>query len=575
MKKGRDMALKKKRRPLGEMLVEAELLTDEQLKQALVDQKKTGLKLGQFLVLRGILKEEQIIDMISKQLKIKRYQPEEYPPNPTLARLIPMEMAKKYNLAPLSKRRKLILIAMTDPMDINALDSVEVAANIEVEPVVCSERELNQLMSSVYGIQSGIYYAREKDDVNLDVGEDASEETEDLLVSSLQGMAEEAPVIQIVNSILSQAAREGASDIHLSPEAGKVQLRFRIDGRLHEVAPPPKSLLLSIVSRIKILSKMDIAISRIPQDGRFTVRMDNREINIRVSSIPTIYGENVVMRLLDMSASVYNLDDLGMCPEDQKKIESVIAKPHGMILSTGPTGSGKSTSLYAILNKINSPDINIITLEDPVEYRVESIRQIQLNRRAGMTFASGLRSVLRQDPDVILVGEIRDAETAGIATQAALTGHRVLSTVHTNDAVGAIARLLDMGIEPFLVSSVLLVSFAQRLVRTVCPYCKESYKPPKSALAQWGLDQVKGANFQRGKGCPQCMNTGYRGRTGVFEVLIVDEIVQKMIMGGVPSQEINRTLIQEGKLKTLKENAAEKVVQGITTLEEAMLKIMM
>lgn len=557
------------------MLIEADLLTDEQLKQALVDQKKTGLKLGQFLVLRGILKEEQIIDMISKQLKIKRYQPDKYPPNPDLARLIPMDTAKKHNLAPLSKKRKLIIIAMTDPMDINALDSVEVVTNLEVEPVVCSERELNQLMSSVYGIQSGIYYTREKEDVSLDVQEDVAEETEDLLVSSLQGMAEEAPVIQIVNSIISQAVREGASDIHLSPEAGKVQLRFRIDGRLHEVAPPPKNLLLPIVSRIKILSKMDIAISRIPQDGRFTVRMDNREINIRASSIPTIYGENVVLRLLDMSAGVYFLDDLGMSEEDQKKIESVIVKPYGMILSTGPTGSGKSTSLYAILNKINSPDINIITLEDPVEYRVESIRQIQLNRRAGMTFASGLRSILRQDPDVILVGEIRDAETAGIATQAALTGHEVLSTVHTNDAVGAITRLLDMGIEPFLVSSVLLVSFAQRLVRTVCPYCKESYQPPESALAQWGLDKIKGANFQRGKGCTQCMNTGYRGRTGVFEIVIVDEMVQEMIMKGIPSQEINRTLIREGKLKTLKENAAEKVVQGITTLEEAMLKIMM
>lgn len=569
------MVLKKKRRRLGEMLVEADLLTAEQLNQSLVDQKKTGLKLGQYLVLRGILKEEQIIDMISKQLKIKRYQPDKYPPNADLARLIPMDMAKKHNVVPLTKKRKLIIIAMTDPMDINALDSVEVAANLEVEPVVCSERELNQLMSSVYGIQSGIYYTRDKEGVSLDVQEDPVEETEDLLVSSLQGMAEEAPVIQIVNSILSQAVRQGASDIHLSPEAGKVQLRFRIDGRLHEVAPPPKNLLLPIISRIKILSKMDIAISRIPQDGRFTVRMDNREINIRVSSIPTIYGENVVLRLLDMSASVYFLDDLGMSEEDQRKIESVIAKPHGMVLSTGPTGSGKSTSLYAILNKINSPDINIITLEDPVEYRVESIRQIQLNRRAGMTFASGLRSILRQDPDVILVGEIRDAETAGIATQAALTGHKVLSTVHTNDAVGAITRLLDMGIEPFLVSSVLLVSFAQRLVRTVCPYCRESYKPPKSALAQWGLDQVKEANYQRGKGCPQCMNTGYRGRTGVFEALIVDEMVQEMIMKGIPSQEINRTLIQEGKLKTLKENAAEKVVQGITTLEEAMLKIMM
>jgi len=396
----------------------------------------------------------------------------------------------------------------------------------------------------------------------------------DVQLTSLQDMAEEAPVIRLVNSIIAQAVREGASDIHISPEAKTVQLRFRIDGKLHEVPAPPRSMVLPIISRLKILSNMDISVTRIPQDGRFTVRMDNREINIRASVIPTIHGENAVLRLLDMSSKVYTLEELGMAEADRAKIESVVDKPYGMILSTGPTGSGKTTSLYAILQRINRPDINIITLEDPVEYRVEKIRQAQLNRKAGMTFASGLRSILRQDPDVIMVGEIRDAETAGIATQAALTGHRVLSTVHTNDAAGAITRLLDMGIEPFLVSSVLLVSFAQRLVRTVCPYCRERYQPPPAALVAWGLDKVENPNFQRGTGCPQCLNTGYRGRTGIFEILIMDDEIQEMVLQAHSAQEITRYARNAGKLKTLKDNAAEKVVQGITTLEEAASTVM-
>jgi type IV pilus assembly protein PilB len=319
---------------------------------------------------------------------------------------------------------------------------------------------------------------------------------------------------------------------------------------------------------------MDIAVSRVPQDGRFTVKLQNREVNIRASTIPTVHGENFVLRLLDTSAGIYTLDRLGMAPQDMDKMEQVIYKPYGMIVSTGPTGSGKSTSLYAILKKINRPDIHIITLEDPVEYRVESIRQVQLNRRAGMTFASGLRSILRQDPDVIMVGEIRDSETAGIAVQAALTGHRVLTTLHTNDAAGAVTRLLDMGIEPFLVSSVLLVSFAQRLVRTVCPNCRESYEPPRAVLEQWGLDGVEGAHFQRGKGCVHCMNTGYRGRTGVFEVLLIDEMVQDMIVKRRSAQEIMRAAHQAGRLKTLKQDAAEKVIQGITTIEEAASAVM-
>jgi type IV pilus assembly protein PilB len=396
----------------------------------------------------------------------------------------------------------------------------------------------------------------------------------DLEVKSLHDMAEEAPVIRLVNSILSQAVRELASDVHISPEKDHVQVRFRVDGRLHEVPAPPKSMHLLIVSRLKILGNMDISVSRIPQDGRFTIRMDNKEINIRVSSIPTIYGENIVLRLLDTSSGVYSLEELGMNHADIVRLEEMIHKPYGMILSTGPTGSGKSTTLYSILKHINQPDINIITLEDPVEYRVSKIRQIQLNRKAGMTFASGLRSIMRQDPDVIMVGETRDAETAAISVQAALTGHRVLSTVHTNDAAGAITRMIDMGIEPFLVSSVMLVSIAQRLVRKVCPYCVRPDNPSDAAKAFWGVDALRDARFIKGAGCYNCLDKGYKGRTGIFEILVIDDMVQDMILKRCSAQEITREAHRSGRLRTLKEDAADKVVKGITSLDEAASAVM-
>jgi len=567
------------RKKLGEMLIDAEVLNEDQLRHFLDEQKKTGLKLGKLLIQQGILSETQMVDLLSRQLKIEKYHPDKYPVDLGLATVFPAETAQKYQVAPLKRKGRLLTIAMTDPVDINALDYIESLTNEEVETVVCTERELNQLIGQIYGMQSGLGGVLESlGEMTIDSGVDAeaaAEYTDDLQVSpsSIMGMAEEAPIVRLVNSIISQAVREGASDIHISPQMKNVQVRFRIDGRLHEVPAPPKQMFLPIISRIKILANMDIATSRIPQDGRFTVKMENKEINVRVSSIPTIYGENLVLRLLDMGAGVYSLDRLGMVKEDRDKIDAIINKPYGMILSSGPTGSGKSTSLYAIIREINRPDIHIITLEDPVEYRVEKVRQVQLNRKAGMTFASGLRSILRQDPDVIMVGEIRDAETAGISVQAALTGHRVLSTVHTNDAAGAITRLIDMGIERFLVSSVLLATFAQRLVRTICPYCVERYRPNEKVIAAWGL-QVDGANFQRGRGCPACMGTGYRGRTGIFEIVVNDEEVQDMILRGMAAQEISRTLKQKGKLRTLKDDAMSKVLSGVTTIEEASAAVM-
>ena len=567
------MAAKKR---LGEMLVDAEILTEEQLKRAVAEHRKAGLKLGQYLSRQGLVNENQIVDTLSQQLKIEKYHPDQYPLDMDLARMIPFETAQKLQVAPLRKKGRLLTVAMTDPLDINTMDSIEITTNSEVEPVVCTEHEVTQLINGLYGQQSGLSGVMEGMEIEPQSEEEAAQEksAEEVQVTSLQDMAGEAPVVRLVNSIFAQAIRERASDIHVSPQQNSMQVRFRMDGKLHEVPSPPKSLALPIIARIKILANMDITVSRIPQDGRFTLKMDKREINVRVSSIPTIHGENVVLRLLDMSTGVYSLDRLGMIRPDRDKIEKLIRKAYGMILSTGPTGSGKSTSLYSILNALNSTDTNIITIEDPVEYRIDKIRQVQLNRKAGMTFASGLRSILRQDPDIIMVGEIRDSETAAIAIQAAQTGHRLLSTIHTNDAAGAITRFIDMGVEPFLIASALLVSFAQRLVRTICPYCEESYQPSESALAAWGLDKAENPNFKRGKGCYQCMNTGYKGRTGIFEVLVNDEMVQELILKRKSSQEITRIAVAEGKLRTLKEDAASKVLQGITTLEEAASSVM-
>jgi len=551
--------------------MEERLLTEEQLNKALAEQSKAGLKLGQFLMRQGIISENQIVDVLGRQLKLRKYHPDNYPFDMELAQLIPIDYAQKYQVAPLMKKGRLLTVAMNDPLDINALDTIEMLTNNEVEAVVCTEKELNQLINSLYGIQSGLSGVLESMEIEAQPVKEKEEEeaSTDIQLTSLQDMAGEAPIIRLVNSIFAQAVREGASDVHISPQQNAIQVRFRIDGKLHEVPSPQKPYFLPIVARIKILSNMDITVTRIPQDGRFTLRMEKKEINVRVSSIPTIYGENLVLRLLDTSVGVYSLDRLGMVKSDIDRVRTIIQKPYGMILSTGPTGSGKSTSIYAILNELNRPDSNIMTLEDPVEYRIDNIRQVQLNRKAGMTFAGGLRSILRQDPDIIMVGEIRDAETAAIAVQAAQTGHRVLSTVHTNDAVGAITRFIDMGIEPFLLSSTLLICIAQRLVRTVCPYCREPYNPPEKVLASWGLENWDFANFQRGKGCNQCLNTGYKGRTGIYEVLVNDEMIQDLIMKKKSAPDITRKAVDSGNLRTLKYDAGNKVLRGITTLEEA------
>jgi type IV pilus assembly protein PilB len=560
---------------LGEILLEAGLIKKYQLKQALARHKKSGMKLGQYLVHRSIVGEADIMKVLADQLKLKIYSPSRHGIDPGLAEIVPFELANKYQLAPFENDGALLRIATTDPLGIRAMDAIENKTLMEVETFICSEQHLIQLHKRLYGASIGIGRILEgMEEVQIDHEEEKNAETEDVDVGILHGMAEKAPVVELANSIISQAVLEGASDIHISPQKDYIRLRFRIDGRLHEVLSPPRQLFLPLVSRLKILAHMDIAISRKAQDGRFNVKMKNRDINVRASTIPSIYGENVVLRLLDTSTGVYSLAGLGMTENDRMKLEAMISRPHGMILSTGPTGSGKSTSLYAILKTVNQPDINIITIEDPVEYRINDIMQVQLNNKAGMTFADGLRSILRQDPDVVMVGEIRDLETARVAVQAALTGHLVLSSLHTNDAAGAVTRLLDMGIEPFLVSSVLGVSFSQRLLRKVCPACKAPHHPSKEMLKHWNLGARANGNLVHGKGCVNCMHTGYRGRTGAYEVLVIDEKIQDLILKRGPAYDITKVAVASGTFTTLKENAVEKALQGITTLEEVASVVM-
>ncbi len=565
------------RKKLGEMLVDAGYLTPDKLEKYIAAQKRSGLKLGQFLIREGVVSESMIVDLISRQAGIKRFNPEEFPVDIELANLLPEAVARRHGVVPLKKTKHLLYVATPDPLDIIALDAVEDECDIEVEPVICSEQEFAHIFAQVYGSSADQGYLSSDEEFSGEMdfmaGEDA-EDTGTVEVASLQQMAEEAPVVRLVNALLAQAVRQGASDVHISPEKRYVQVRLRIDGTLHEIPAPPKAMFLSIVSRIKILANLDISISRIPQDGRFSLKVDNKDINVRVSTIPTIYGENIVMRLLDTSGGVYTLDQLGMSAADQDKLKRNIEKPYGMILATGPTGSGKSTSLFAMINRINNPEINIITLEDPVEYRIEKIRQVQLNRKAGMTFASGLRAILRQDPDVIMVGEIRDGETAQVATQAALTGHMVFSTVHTNDAAGAITRFIDMGVEPFLVASVMLVSIAQRLVRRVCEYCAEPYSPKAELVSFMGLSSRNDVVFMKGKGCPYCMNSGYKGRTGIYEILEIDDTIREMIIKRASAHQITRAAVDAGSLTTLKQDAADKAARGITTLEEAAKGVM-
>ena len=560
----------KKRLSLGESLVEQKLLTGEQLQTAVKESEKSGEPLRKSLVKLGMVSEEDIANFFEEQLGVPRIDLKNYLIDPKILALVPETLARKHLLVPLFKTGDTITIATADPLNIIALDEVRLKTKSNIEPAVATETEIKNAISQYYGTSGSIEDVIKSIDVKSLAMEEAGKE-EEIEPDKLRNMAEEAPIIKLVNLVIMQAIRDKASDIHVEPEEDSLMIRFRIDGVLHEEYTVPKHLQAAVLSRMKIMSDMNIATKRIPQDGRFRIKTEAGQIDMRVSSLPTIYGENIVMRLLDTSSILIGLGQIGFDEKNLEHFKSLIVKPHGIILVTGPTGSGKTTTLYSALNTINKPDKNIITVEDPVEYQLKMIRQCQVNPKAGLTFASGLRSILRQDPDVIMVGEIRDLETAEIAVQSALTGHLVFSTLHTNDAPSSLTRLVDMGVEPFLISSSIIGIIAQRLVRTICGSCKESYVPSKQVLDDLGIPIADTTNlkFYRGKGCKTCKNTGYKGRLGIFEMLMLNDKMRDMILAKVSSNQIKKAA-QEAGMKTLREDGLAKVLAGMTTIDEVM-----
>ncbi|MCA1946360.1 MAG: GspE/PulE family protein [Desulfovibrio sp.] len=572
---------RKPRRKLGEMLLEAGLLTPQQLEVALREHPLASppMRLGMFLVSRGYVQESQLIQLLSEQLNVDRYHPEKYPLDPSLKQAFSEEAARIHECVPLRKQGLMLWVGCLDPSDLVALDNVTETTRQDVEPVICTRAELNALHKALYGNDREVAQSQAlaglsvmdglEDETFQDAEAEREAEESRLSLDAQAGMASQAPVVQLVNRILAAALQAKASDVHIMPEKHRISLRYRIDGVLHEMAPPPKSMHLALVSRLKLLSNMDISVSRIPQDGRFAFHTKEREVSVRASALPTIHGEKIVLRILDQTAKALTVEELGLRSADKTKIDRSLQKSWGMLLATGPTGSGKTTLLYSLLQQVATRDINVVTLEDPVEYQLAGVAQVQLNRRAGMTFASGLRAILRQDPDVLMVGEIRDRETAQIAIESALTGHKVLSTLHTNDAPGAVTRFAEMGVEPYLIASTLLLAVAQRLVRRICPDCKEAYAADPELFKVLGVRLSRGEpRLFRAKGCPVCSDSGYKGRGGVYGVRVVHQAVQQLILRGASSGEIKKACLEAGALRTLRMDAAMKVLEGVTSYEE-------
>jgi type IV pilus assembly protein PilB len=557
----------KKRKSLGESLVEQKLLSEADLKKAQAESEKTGELLRRSLVKLGMVSEEDIIAFYEEQLGIPHVELSNYLIDQKTIKIIPETLARRYHVLPLFKTGDSLTLAMDDPLNVIALDDIKLKTGHSIEPVVASEIDLKEAINQYYGTGGSIDEVINKIDTEEKIS--IPEKEEDISLEKLHDMAEEAPIIKLVNLIIMQALRDGASDIHIEPEKDDVHVRMRVDGIMHETKPIPKQLQAAVISRTKIMSDLNIAIKRIPQDGRFQINLEGAQIDIRVSSFPTVFGENIVMRLLDTSSILLGLEQIGFSKETFKQFQSLIKKPHGIILVTGPTGSGKTTTLYSALNAINTPDKNIITLEDPVEYQLKGIRQSQVNPKVGMTFASGLRSILRQDPDVVMVGEIRDKETAEIAVQAALTGHLVFSTLHTNDAPSALTRLTDMGIEPFLISSSVIGILAQRLVRTICNTCKTEFNPPAKSLSDLGLEAKTDMKLFHGKGCNVCKNSGYKGRTGLYELMTLNDKIKELVLTKTSSSIIKKAAREAG-MKTLQDDGLIKVLDGATTIDEVM-----
>jgi len=544
---------------IGELLVTKKIITNEQLNETLEEQRRTGRFLGEILVKKDYATEEEVAQSLSEQLGFAYVDLSKYNLEPGVVKLLPQDIANKCSGLPLFKSATSVTVAMVNPLDVNAIDQIQKAMNSRIRPVFVTPSKLHKRIEEEYQKT----YADPAG---------SPTEIEDPEISGLDSLqiASLAPVVRIVEGLIAKATELGASDIHLEPQNERFSCRYRIDGVLHDMPQPPKKYEAATISRIKIMANMDIAEKRLPQDGRIQTTVGNKNVDLRVSTFPTMYGENLVIRILDKTRALLNLDDLGMDSKNLMVFSEIIAKPHGIVLVTGPTGSGKTTTLYAALNKINSIEKNIITLEDPIEYEIERVRQSQVNVKAGLTFASGLRSIVRQDPDIIMIGEIRDRETAEIAIHAALTGHLVFSTLHTNSATSAATRLVDMGIEPFLVSSSLICVVAQRLARVLCPHCKESYEPAKEVLEKVKIKAKKSSlKFYREKGCAKCRNTGYSGRIGIFELIVPDDEIKKMIDRKASASEI-RNSATAGGMKSLYEDGIEKLITGVTSLSEVM-----
>jgi type IV pilus assembly protein PilB len=560
---------------LGELLTKASLITQDQLKEALKVQKETAGKLGETLIKLGFVSEEDITECLSQQFGVPSINLAHFEIDANVIKLIPADVARKYNILPVNKTGATITIAMADPTNVFAMDDIKFMTGYNVEPVVASELGIKAAIDNYYGTTSALELKRVMEDLQSSETADLEvlEEDEDLDVAALAAESEEAPVVKLVNLILTDAIKRGASDIHIEPYEKEFRVRFRVDGILYEIMNPPLKLKDAMTSRMKILAKLDISEKRLPQDGRIKLKMKlndkNKELDFRVSVLPTLFGEKIVLRLLDKDNLRLDMTKLGFEPESLVKFEEAIFKPWGMVLVTGPTGSGKTNTLYSALAKVNSPEVNIMTAEDPVEFNLPGINQVQMKESIGLNFAATLRSFLRQDPNIILVGEIRDFETAEIAIKAALTGHLVLSTLHTNDAPSTINRLMNMGIEPFLVATSVQLIAAQRLVRRICSNCKEELDVTPQALANLGYkpDELGKFTVFKGRGCEKCNNTGYKGRVGLVEVMQVDDELRDMILSGSSAIEIKKRAQETGMI-SLRRSGLIKIMDGVTTIEE-------
>jgi type IV pilus assembly protein PilB len=556
-----------------EILLASKLLSQQQLEKAMELQKEKGIPLRRILIEEGFISEETLLSLLSEQLYMPTLHLTKYRFDPEVINLIPERMARLYTLIPLSRIGDTLTVSIADPLNIFALDDLKVHTGCQIDTVLTPEEEIAKAIESQYHLKTQDMQQILSDTLDIE-GEAKKEvelvEQEDMEISSAVQESSKAPIVKLVDLMLNQALKKRASDLHIEPEYGCLRIRYRIDGALHEVFRVPKKNQNAVLARLKIISNLDITESRLPQDGRFKVKFEGKEIDFRVSSLPTTFGQKFVLRVLDKSNLSIGFDKLGFSEAPLSVFRQAITKPFGMLLVTGPTGSGKSTSLYSVLNQLNTPEKNIITVEDPVEYLIEGITQVQVRADVGLNFSSGLRSLLRQSPDVIMIGEIRDSETADIAIKAALTGQIVLSTLHTNDAISSITRLIDMGVEPFLVASSLVMLCAQRLCRRLCTKCKSPVEIPKDYLQKLGFKPTKEkVTFYSAQGCKYCNNTGFYGRIAVLEAVLVNDVMREMIIKKKSIDEIKQYAIDSCGFKTLRDDAFLKVEQELTTLEEA------